>query len=129
MKCFVKPCRNYSHQGNFSGQVCIPCLYLAQDIKKGKLKRSYNFEEKVIQFIADNWEEIIKRGHIFYPESTHHIYIGPGKPYKIHIVNVFRNIYKDNLVIYRWYGKHKQWWHYTMEREEVLKIKISQARK
>lgn len=129
MKCFVKPCKNQDHQGNFSGQVCVPCLQLAQDIKKGRLDHSYNFGENVVQFIVSNWKEIVKRGHIFCPKSTHYIHIGPGKPYKIHIEKILKDVYGDNLIVYRWYGRSKQWWHYVMEYENVLKAKIDRIKK
>lgn len=128
MKCFVKPCKNHDHQGHFSGQVCIPCLHLAQDIKKGKLDHSYNFGEGVVQFIVNNWKEIVKRGYIFSPNSTHYIHIGPGKSYKIHIFKVFKTHEGQVMVIYRWYGRHKQWWHYVMVDAELLKMQIQRVK-
>jgi hypothetical protein len=44
--------------------------------------------------------------------KTFHIQIGPGKPYKIHIISVI----DDNgiLVVYKYYGRHKQKWHYEV---------------
>ncbi len=61
MDCFVKPCRNKSQQGGFCGNVCVPCYRLARDIKKGKLINYYHFENGVVQFIADNWREVVKQ--------------------------------------------------------------------
>lgn len=124
MKCFVEPCKNHDHQGNFCNNVCVPCYILAKDISKGNLKHSYHFSPFVVQFIADNWREILEQGELVQVGSFHHIYIGTGKPYKIHITHKFKDIYGDNLIIYIWYGRHKQWWHTTMEDEDVLKAKI-----
>jgi len=59
-KCFVSPCKNHKHQGSFIGNVCVPCAILAEDIRCGKLKHSYNFSDGVVKFIADNWRQIIK---------------------------------------------------------------------
>ena len=33
-----------------------------------------------------------------------------GKPYKCHVLAVV----DDNQVVFKWYGKHKQWWHYDV---------------
>ena len=50
--------------------------------------------------------------------KTYHIY--NGYVYKIHI----RAIIDDKYVVYRWYGKHKQWWHYQIERKDILEIYV-----
>lgn len=63
-KCFVKPCPNKKNQGGFMGNVCIPCFNLAYDISKGKLKNNYHFKEGIVQFIADNWREILEEGGV-----------------------------------------------------------------
>ncbi len=55
--------------------------------------------------------------------DTYHIIKGHVKPYKIHIVSII----KDNgnrLVVYKYFGRHKQWWHYCIEDEEILDFKI-----
>ena len=31
---------------------------------------------------------------------------------KVHIENVLDTVYNDKLIVYRVYGKQKQWWHY-----------------
>jgi len=38
--------------------------------------------------------------------------------YKCHVIAVV-----EEQVVYRWYGKHKQWWHYEIEDMHFL-IKI-----
>lgn len=60
IKCFVKPCPNHTHQGNFTNSVCNSCLKLAKDIQNETLNGNYFFEEGVLQFITDNWREVIK---------------------------------------------------------------------
>ena len=55
--------------------------------------------------------------------DTYHIMLGLGKPYKIHIVSII----DDNMVVYKWYGRHKQWWHYVVEIDSILEIKIERA--
>lgn len=62
MKCFVDPCRNHNHQGDFVGDVCLPCYRLAKDIRSHKLNRKYHFGEGCIQFICDNWREVLNKG-------------------------------------------------------------------
>jgi len=129
MECFVKSCTNKSHEGGFCGNVCVPCTILAKDIQNGILKHSYNFTEGIVQFIADNWREVIKQSKFIIVGNTYHIQIGPGKPYKIHIDHIVPNIYGENMIIYRWYGKHKKWWHTCIEEESILKIKIERCSK
>jgi len=127
MDCFVKPCKNKSHQGNFAGNVCVPCAHLARDIAKGELKRSYNFGEGVVQFIADNWREVAAQSCFIRVGESYHIINGPGLPDKIHSENMFKDVYGRTLIIYRWYGRHKQWWHTVMENEDVLLAKIKRC--
>jgi hypothetical protein len=55
--------------------------------------------------------------------QTAHIHRGPGKPYKIHILAVVDDVY----VVFRWYGRHKQWWHYQVEHEDILETWISRC--
>jgi len=50
-------------------------------------------------------------------------------PVKIHIMYVLPSIYEDrSLVVYRWYGKHKQWWHEEMESDYMVSAYISHAK-
>tara|TARA_R110001592_G_scaffold361526_1_gene672383 strand:- start:1179 stop:1379 length:201 start_codon:yes stop_codon:yes gene_type:complete len=50
-----------------------------------------------------------------------------NKNYKIHIVAVV----DDCMVVYKFYGKHKQWWHYAIKRADDLEfyIELAEARK
>ena len=37
------------------------------------------------------------------------------KPYKVHICYVLNSIHEyQKLIVYRFYGRHKQWWHEKM---------------
>jgi len=48
--------------------------------------------------------------------------VGPGNktmPYKIHIVAIV-----EGMIVYKWYGKCKQYWHYIIEHPAFLEIKI-----
>lgn len=56
--------------------------------------------------------------------DTHNISIGPGELRKIHVLAVV----DGNHVVYKWYGKHKQWWHYAVERDDILEIWIARAK-
>lgn len=47
------------------------------------------------------------------------------KPYKIHICAIV----DDVMVVYKWYGKHKQHWHYVIEHRDTVEAKINIARK
>lgn len=127
MDCFVKPCKNKSHQGNFIGNVCVPCYTLAEHIKNGKLKAHYHFGEGVVHFIADNWREVINEGAFIRIGESYHIQIGPGLPYKIHVDHMFKDVYGHSMIVYRWYGRHKQWWHTVLEHEDTLLAKIKRC--
>lgn len=50
-----------------------------------------------------------------------------NKNYKIHIVAVV----DINMVVYKFYGKHKQWWHYEIKRADDLEfyIELAETRK
>lgn len=49
----------------------------------------------------------------------------PGDPlYKCHVVAVV----DECMVVYKWYGRRKQWWHYEVEDEEFLTRSIEQAK-
>lgn len=52
----------------------------------------------------DECAEKVKVGDVFYE------FKGPGKPYKCHIVAIVEKY----QAVYRWYGRHKQWWHYQV---------------
>ena len=44
--------------------------------------------------------------------------------YKCHIVAIV----DDVMIVYKWYGKHKQWWHYEVEHKKIIEIYIKQAK-
>lgn len=50
-----------------------------------------------------------------------------GRAYKIHIVSIVDDI----QVVFKWYGKHKQWWHYDVLQFDDLewRIKLGLERK
>lgn len=49
--------------------------------------------------------------------------------YKVHIDRIFNSIYKGKrLIIYRYYGKHKQWWHEELCDEYEMKTMIEKAK-
>ena len=46
---------------------------------------------------------------------------GAPKPYKVHIDHILPSVYDNRkLIIYRVYGKHKQWWHEFMCTEDDM---------
>jgi len=47
-----------------------------------------------------------------------------ARTYKIHIVAVV----DDNQVVFKWYGKHKQWWHYEVLHIEDLRWRVDLAK-
>ena len=47
---------------------------------------------------------------MFNEGDTHRIIIN-GKSYKAHI----KAIVDGNYVVYKWFGKHRQWWHYDVD--------------
>jgi len=51
--------------------------------------------------------------------------ISGARSYKIHI----RAIVDDNMIVYKWFGRHQQWWHYEIECAEILEIKIEKYSK
>ncbi len=56
--------------------------------------------------------------------DTHQIHMAPSGFYKIHILEVIDECY----VVYKWYGRHKQWWHYVIEWDGILDGKIQRAK-
>jgi hypothetical protein len=43
--------------------------------------------------------------------------------YKIHILAIV-----EEMVVYRWYGRHKQWWHYGIEEPNMLEFYIKKVK-
>ncbi len=60
-----------------------------------------------------------KEGDMYY------IWIGPGKPYKIHILTIVDTW----MVVYKWYGRHKQRWHYEVKHRHLLEMEIDKVKK
>lgn len=52
--------------------------------------------------------------------QTYYMNKGPGKPYKVHIVGIV----DDHYIVYKWYGRHKQWWHYEVDKDTVFQILV-----
>ncbi len=50
--------------------------------------------------------------------------MGPGKPYKIHILEIVDGDY----IVFKWYGRHKQWWHYDIKHRNTLEIYIKKTK-
>lgn len=50
----------------------------------------------------------LKKGSII------HVWVDSGAK-KLHVEHVFKDMSGDAMVLFRWYGKHKQWWHYQVE--------------
>lgn len=46
-----------------------------------------------------------------------------GRIYKIHIVKHIEN----DMIVFKWYGKHKQWWHYQVETRKSVEYMIERA--
>ncbi len=56
--------------------------------------------------------------------STFWIHRGPGKPYKAHVLAIV----DQDWVVFKWYGRHKQWWHYNVDHKSGLRIQIEHAK-
>jgi hypothetical protein len=61
---------------------------------------------------------VAKKGKVMKAGDTFYLRKGmPGDPlYKCHVVTVV----DECMIVYKWYGRHKQWWHYEVEDEELL---------
>lgn len=58
----------------------------------------------------------------FNPGDKYHICCGyyGFRPYLIHVLAIVDN----NMIVIKWYGKHKQWWHYEVLSDWELEDKI-----
>lgn len=66
----------------------------------------------------------IKEGDSFRVQISH--LIGTRK---VHIDHVFPSIYQGRkLIIYRYYGKHRRWWHECLCTEEEMELYIKLAK-
>lgn len=52
----------------------------------------------------------------FYRGKVFYINRGPGTLYKAHVMGLI----DGKWVVFRWYGRHKQWWHYEIEQDARL---------
>lgn len=53
---------------------------------------------------------------------------GGGYYYKIHIVEIIdEGLSYCPLIVFRYFGKHKQWWHYEIKSAALLTIDISRT--
>jgi hypothetical protein len=55
--------------------------------------------------------------------ETHQARIGLPKPYKIHICEVIDQYW----VVYKYYGRSKQYWHYAIEYDSIVENRIKMA--
>lgn len=46
-----------------------------------------------------------------------------GAPYRIRVLAIV----DDDQIVFKWYGRHKQWWHYEVCDAELLEIKCERA--
>jgi hypothetical protein len=53
-------------------------------------------------------------GDVFYRN------LGPGKPYKCHVVAVV----DGEQVVYKWFGRKKKWWHYCVDHVSLIETFI-----
>lgn len=60
----------------------------------------------------------------FVPGETYQALIGGGI-YKIYILNII----DDKYVVYKWYGRYKQWWHYNITHMYTLEGYVELAKK
>lgn len=60
---------------------------------------------------------------IFTVGDTHPLKIGQGGPYKIHILAII----DGDQIVYKWYGRHKQWWNYEIRLAQILAVQIEYA--
>ena len=56
-------------------------------------------------------KKIYKVNDVFYMLKS------PGKPYKCHVVAIV----DDYMVVYKWYGRVKQWWHYEVYHNDFIR--------
>ncbi len=57
--------------------------------------------------------------------QTYRISKRPGETVKIHILEIV----EERYIVYRWYGKYKQWWHYEIEKDIFLEQYIEFGKK
>jgi hypothetical protein len=51
--------------------------------------------------------------------KAYHIWLmDTGRIQKIHIVELIEN----DMIVYKFFGKHKRWWHYRVESQQRIKF-------
>ena len=55
--------------------------------------------------------------------ETYQIWMPPGGFYKIHVLAIV----DEEYIVYKWYGKHKQWWHYVVDHNYSITGRIERA--
>ena len=55
--------------------------------------------------------------------DTHHIWDPISGQIKIHILAIV----DEGYIVFKWYGKHKQWWHYEVLHNYSLTAKVELA--
>lgn len=63
-------------------------------------------------------QKMIKAGECFYSIEP-----GLGEHYKCHVVAIV----DENMVVYKWFGRRKRWWHYQVESLEQVEMRIERA--
>lgn len=77
----------------------------------------------LIAKFVDVYLEVIDMRPALKVGSTFKIYLaGSPRPlYKCHVLAIV----DEDMIVYKWYGKHKQWWHYNVESLGVIQNRIS----
>lgn len=60
----------------------------------------------------------------FNTDDTFRISRGFGKTVKAHVLAVV----DDCQVVIKWFGNHKQWWHYEVIHKSILELEIERAK-
>jgi len=62
----------------------------------------------------------------FEKNKSYHIYMfDVCRNQKIHIVELIEN----DMIVYKFFGKHKQWWHYKVESKRQIEFYFEMAKK
>ncbi|MCP4374006.1 MAG: hypothetical protein GY797_38765 [Deltaproteobacteria bacterium] len=57
--------------------------------------------------------------------DTFPIICGTLPLYKAHVIGIVHD--QEPLIVYKWYGRHKQWWHYAVDTEYFVDMKVDSA--
>lgn len=62
----------------------------------------------------------------FEKNKSYHIYMfDTCRNQKIHIVELIEN----DMIVYKFFGKHKQWWHYKVESKRQIEFYFEMGKK